>query len=116
MPNKLYQFFQDLDLLFYGELEETLPTKLIEVLEYFNQENKSPITPYIFEEGTDTITKCEFWLISSLLYQQDLIEYGSSPRFAWLTEEGKVILHLLQEYQGDWYELINLERIKINDI
>lgn len=50
---------------------------------------------YISDEIPDqTFTTTEYWLLLGLL--EDCIEYGSSPRGAWLTPFGEDLLHLLQ--------------------
>lgn len=34
------------------------------------------------------LTPTVAWLLINILCQQNILEYGSSPRFAWLTDEG----------------------------
>ena len=31
----------------------------------------------------------EFWFVVSMLVKMDMLEYGTSPRGAWLTDDGK---------------------------
>ena len=37
----------------------------------------------------------EAWFLINILCHQDMIEYGSSPRFAWLTSKGKALKEYL---------------------
>jgi hypothetical protein len=37
------------------------------------------------------VSPSETWLLINTFCHEDLIEYGSSPRFGWLTKKGKVL-------------------------
>ena len=82
------------NLVFYGELEDLLPEAMAKVLTMKHLK--------IFTDGSDIpveigITQLEYWFIMSLLIQLDCIEYGTSPRGAWLTDTGEALLKNLQE-------------------
>lgn len=81
-------------LVFYGELDDILPTAMAIVLKMKDLK--------IFTDGSDIppeigMTQLEYWLVLSLLLELDCIEYGTSPRGAWLTDTGEVLLTNLQE-------------------
>ena len=83
-------WFNELTLLTYGEITD------IDVLEDIYhillwKEQRITISENIPDKR---ITVKEYWLYLSMLY--DCIEYGSSPRTAWLTPLGETILTKLK--------------------
>lgn len=46
------------------------------------------------------------WLLINRLAGLDILEYGSSPRFAWLTPQGKALKSFVDEHSAD--DLIKL--------
>ena len=79
--NKWQEKLQDTDCLFYGELEFHLDKY---IKRFFSVEVKD----VGFDENHPMNT-IEFWLVVSMLVRMDFLEYGTSPRGAWLTEEGE---------------------------
>lgn len=73
---------EETDALFYGELEHYLDEYLpkffsVEVGDVgFNKEHP--------------LNNALFWFVVSWLVRMDFLEYGTSPRGAWLTDEGKL--------------------------
>lgn len=64
---------------------------------------------YEYEALEKELTPTVAWLMINALCRVDIIEYGSSPRYGWLTEQGL----LLRSYCGnkpvdDLYELIQV--------
>ena len=46
---------------------------------------------YDFELIEKTVTPSVAWLLINTLCHEDVIEYGTSPRYGWLTKEGKAL-------------------------
>lgn len=46
---------------------------------------------YNYEKLEEAVTAPVAWLLINRLCQVDVIEYGTSPRFAWLTKEGEAL-------------------------
>jgi hypothetical protein len=46
---------------------------------------------YSYEKLEEAVTAPVAWLLINRLCQLDIIEYGTSPRFAWLTKEGEAL-------------------------
>ena len=76
-------------LLFYGELDEYFLQDLIEIIIYIELDDKPK--PYLFD------TSKVYWYLISILVEHDYVEYGTSPRFPWLTEKG---VKLSKELEG----------------
>ena len=78
--NEFKEMIEGTDALFYGELEYLLDEYLPK---FFSVEVK--------EVGFDekhTMNNLEFWFTVSWLVRMNCLEYGTSPRGAWLTEKG----------------------------
>lgn len=71
-------------LLFYGELDMFFLEDLQSTIKYILSEEKKP--PYFFD------TNREYWYVVSILNGINLVGYGTSPRFPWLTKGGKEAL------------------------
>lgn len=93
----------ELVLLTYGELsDEDILTAFKDILSW----KKEGI--FISDDIPDNkYTITEYWLYLSLLYK--CIDYGTSPRGAWLTEFGEGVLDLLVHN----YEELLLNRLRI---
>lgn len=72
---------QDTDCLFYGELEYYLDKY---IKKFFSVE----VGDVGFDENHE-MNNLEFWFVVSMLVKMDMLEYGTSPRGAWLTDDGK---------------------------
>lgn len=46
---------------------------------------------YDYRKLEEAVTAPVAWLLINRLCQLDMIEYGTSPRFAWLTKEGEAL-------------------------
>ncbi len=83
-------WYEDLPVLTYGELEE------LELLTYFNiilQWKKDGV--FISDKIPDEqFTMLEYWLLLGLL-SPACLDYGTSPRGAWLTPFGEKLLEFL---------------------
>lgn len=86
IKEKWKELLEDTDCLFYGELEYHLDSY---IKKFFSVE--------VSEVGFDdehTMNNLEFWFVVSMLVRMDMLDYGTSPRGAWLTDDGK----LFKEY------------------
>jgi len=78
---KLREKLEESGLLFYGEMEYFLDEYLPKFFEVdvksvgFNEEHP--------------MNNLQFWFTVSWLTKMGFLEYGTSPRGAWLTEDGK---------------------------
>lgn len=48
-------------------------------------------TAYDFKELEDAMTAPTAWLLINTLCGADIIEYGTSPRYGWLTKQGEAL-------------------------
>lgn len=61
---------------------------------------------YEYERLEQAVTAPVAWLLINRLCQVDIIEYGTSPRFGWLTEEGEALRSFLSGKTVD--ELVDI--------
>ena len=48
-----------------------------------------------------------FWLLLNALCKTDIIEYGTSPRYGWLSEKGKSLKVFFSQHSNDeLYEML----------
>ena len=84
------EWYNNLSILTYGEIsDEELKDHIITILTW--REQGIFISDNIPE---NKFTVLEYWLLLGLLI--DCIDYGTSPRGAWLTDFGKNILEYLR--------------------
>ena len=88
-------WYDELPILAYGELDDDeLKTYMQVILTWKEQgvfiSENIPLTL----DGQQIFTTLEYWLILGLL--SDCIEYGTSPRGAWLTDFGIDVLRYLR--------------------
>ena len=89
----LADVLEESHLLFYGELEACLDTFLPRLFAY-----DFPAYGFGHVPMTEDFAMA-YWLFVSWACQADLLEYGSSPRGAWLTEKGKRFKRIIQGYE-----------------
>lgn len=88
-------WYNELPILAYGELDDTeLQSYMLDILTWKQQRLFISDNIPTCTDGTQ-LTMLEYWLILGLLH--NCIEYGSSPRGAWLTDFGKALLLYLRE-------------------
>lgn len=92
----------------YGTGEEHVLAALKTFFETV-QECDGPQT-YDYRELEAALTPTVAWLLINRLCQVDIIEYGSSPRFAWLTEEGKHLKYFIMSKTVTELETICCDR------
>lgn len=93
----------------YGTGEQyTLPAlrKFFELLK-----KDSPISSwsYDYEVLERELTPTVAWLLINILCKADIIEYGTSPRHAWITEKGQKIRdYLLSKTEDELYDVTSM--------
>lgn len=90
----------------YGTGEEyTLPAlkKFFDMLENIGN---SEILQYTHKKLETHLGEAIAWLLINILCHADILEYGTSPRFGWLTEQGNKLHDYLKTKTAD--ELYNL--------
>lgn len=65
---------------------------------------------YDYEELEKAMGAAEAWFTINELCKQDLIDYGTSPRYAWLSYTGEQMYQFLKGKTADeLYELVNVD-------
>lgn len=86
-------WYSDINILTYGEITDK------EVCDNFQTILQWKNDGIYISESKDMpeflFTTQEYWLYLSIMYQLGYIEYGTSPRTAWLTDLGKEVLAVL---------------------
>lgn len=62
---------------------------------------------YKFEDMEKKVGKDAFWFLISIFGNSDFIEYGTSPRYGWLTEKGKLARQFVNHIGEDLYDEVN---------
>lgn len=78
----------------YGSGEEHIIPALRRFLELCTNRYGNGVHSYDFRELEEALGPTVAWLLINVLGHADMIEYGCSPRFAWLTKQG----HALREF------------------
>lgn len=61
---------------------------------------------YDYEILERELTPAVAWLLINILCHKDMLEYGTSPRFAWLTQKGKRLKEFVSQKSNE--ELIDI--------
>lgn len=73
----------------YGHGEQYIVPALRRFMELCGPPNNVPENyGYAYRELERELTPTVTWLLVSILCDEDVVEYGASPRFGWLTELG----------------------------
>ena len=92
---------QDTDCLFYGELQYYLDRY---IKKFFSVE----VEEVGFNDGHE-MNNLEFWFVVSMLVKMDMLEYGTSPRGAWLTHDGEEFKKYCLETENPISELLKID-------
>lgn len=65
------------------------PHTLSVIKKFFTNLNKDGT--YDYEEMENALGPEQFWLLLNILCNADIIDYGTSPRYGWLTKEGQIL-------------------------
>lgn len=76
----------------YGTGEEPVLQTLIRFFSLLNERGSYEYHVLESELGQPTT-----WLLINTLCHADIIEYGSSPRYGWLTEKGKLLRDFMKD-------------------
>lgn len=91
----------------YGTGEEYTLTALKRFLELCNKNEEHGYNYEILEKE---LTPTTAWLLINILCHADIIEYGTSPRFGWLTEKGDYLKEFIDKKTAeDLYEMVNVD-------
>lgn len=91
---KFRDWYVELPILTYGEITDEY---ILDSFETILQWKKDGV--FISDKiPEDKFNITEYWLLLGLLY--NLIEYGPSPRGAWLNEKGEKFLKILKEHKS----------------
>lgn len=92
----------------YGTGEEYIIPSLREFLSLCKVRHDRGSFVYDYNELENALTPATAWLLINTLARHgiDIIEYGTSPRYAWLTDEGKRLREYMLSKDSD--ELYNI--------
>ena len=89
------QFFLDWEKAVFGYGYGTGEQHTIKALkDFLSSFDKS----YNYEELEQKLGFEITWLLINILAKDDVLEYGSSPRFAWLTSKGELLQNFVKEH------------------
>jgi len=96
--NQFREWYDELPILAYGELSNEDVLSAFKQILIWKSEGRFISGPganpeHDIPKSAHNFTVTEYWLYLGLL--TDCIEYGSSPRGAWLTDFGKQLLEFL---------------------
>lgn len=83
----------------YGSGEEHVLTALKRFFEAFGAHDRP--CSYDYQKLEEAVTPAVAWLLINRLCQLDIIEYGTSPRFGWLTKEGESLMAFVRSKTAD---------------
>lgn len=78
----------------YGSGEEYT---LAALRQFFTLCNGAPSGQYDYEILEREMGPTVAWMMINAMGHADIIEYGSSPRYAWLTEKGQALKHFVMD-------------------
>ena len=93
--------------LFYGEFDDYLNTFLKRA---FQKEPKD----FGFDESLPNDFQVAYWSVISELNALNLIDYGTSPRGAWLTDDGKRFKALVLDRENAIAEATKVTHYRYN--
>ena len=103
---KWAELLENTDCLLYGELEFYLDQYL---KDFFRVEVKD-----VGFDDNHPMNNLPFWFVVSMLVKMDMLEYGTSPRGAWLTEDGKLFKQYCLTQEKPISELREITQKKYN--
>jgi hypothetical protein len=56
---------------------------------------------YTYTTMQDALGEAAFWFFLNTLCHAGLVDYGTSPRYGWLSEEGKRLADFVKDYDAD---------------
>lgn len=72
--------------------------------------NKSENGAYDYEVIEKAIGKGETWFLMAIFGKADIIEYGTSPRYGWLTERGLLLKEFVKDKTDEeLYEIVMVD-------
>lgn len=95
MSKTVEQFFADWEGDTFGFGYGSGEPHILAALRMFLTHCVENINQYDFRKLEDAMTPAAAWLMINALCHADMIEYGSSPRFGWLTPQGRALREFL---------------------
>src|ERR1700754_195307 len=83
----------------YGSGEEHIMSALKGFFAAFGANDRA--ASYEYGKLEQSVTPAVAWLLINRLCQLDVIEYGTSPRFGWLTREGEALKAFVDSKSAD---------------
>jgi len=92
------EWYSSLNILAYGEIEIEDMIKDFKMILEWKRDG------VMISENTGRFTVKEYWLILSIL--GECIEYGTSPRSAWLNEFGYAVIDCVEKHEKEIIEYL----------
>lgn len=100
--NRLAKNFADWEGGVFGFGYGTGETYTLAALrQFFSLCNRTENGQYDYEVLEGEMGPTVAWLMINAMGHADIIEYGTSPRYAWLTEKGKALKHFVMAHDLD---------------
>lgn len=93
----------------YGTGEPHTIAALRHFLELCSDRHGNGVFGYDHEQLEAVLTPTVTWLLINTLCHVNILEYGTSPRFAWLTESGKALRDFMLNHTVD--QICNLTNV-----
>lgn len=66
---------------------------------------------YNYEKMEEALGAEQFWLLLNILCHADIIDYGTSPRYGWLSDKGQILREYVDSKSAtDLYELTSVDQ------
>jgi len=91
----------------YGTGEQHTLGALKSFIEYCNEGEYKHA--YDYERIEKALTPAVAWLMINILCKADILDYGTSPRYGWLSEKGEILKTYVEMRSAD--ELYNLTSV-----
>ena len=91
----------------YGTGEQHIIPALRTFLELYNEEIRPGHNSYRYETIDAGLSPTVTWLLINVLCEADILEYGTSPRYGWLTPKGiRLKRYMLSKETDDLYDIV----------
>lgn len=92
----------------YGTGEEPVLTAVRDFFAWVEEEGD--VKKYDYEVMENKLGKTVAWLLINVMCKTGIIEYGTSPRYGWLTAKGRELMDFFGENPlEEMYDIINQE-------
>jgi len=103
LDNYFYDWFGEVFGYLYGTGEQYVVPALKEFLSYYKREAFAPLgidelVTNLSQPPLTTLTPATIWMLVNTLNAYDILDYGISPRYGWLTDEGFELRKYLDDH------------------